>query len=146
VPFPANIIGAIFYLGFPAFLLCKVTQHDYAWIEIEGATIRVKHLYWRNIVERRIDEIEELRTIALSAPTLLTTTTDNWFNRIKAVKIRFRDGNLPISIFRSGPPMINAAAVIEAIVFQMAQFGKIDTEIVNLDGKPIVRRIFWERT
>jgi hypothetical protein len=40
--------------------------------------------------------------------------------------------------------MTNAKELIEAIVYRMAEKAAITAEIVNLEGKPLVRRIYWK--
>ena len=42
--------------------------------------------------------------------------------------------------------MTNAKELVEAIVYRMRERGEVDAEIVNLNGKPLVRRIYWKKS
>ena len=142
--FPENVLVPVGTLALFACIVYFVTRNDYTWVELSGDTIRAKHLYTRQVVERSIEEIEELLTLVLLARAAITTKiVDAWMGRIRGVQIRFRDKRNPITIARVDPKMRNAAEVIEAIIFRMSQKGEIETEIIDLEGKPLVRRVYW---
>jgi hypothetical protein len=37
-----------------------------------------------------------------------------------------------------------AKLFVEALIYRMWQLAPVDAEIIDLRGKPLVRRIFWE--
>src|SRR5882757_8419583 len=60
LPFPVNLIAAVAPLLLFGFLVYLVTRNDYVWVELDGDLLRAKHLYTRRIVERPIEDIEDL--------------------------------------------------------------------------------------
>ncbi len=125
VPFPFNILGAVLYVALFAFLLYMVTRYDYAWIVVDESRIRAKHLYWPRIVDRRIEEIKELRTV-LSA------------GKIKAVKVVFWNVRLPIATMRIDMAMTNAREAIDALMIRMEEIEKKRGKMADRDERLIV--------
>jgi hypothetical protein len=58
--------------------------------------------------------------------------------------IRFKDHRTPLQVSRADPAMRNARELIEAIVYRMTVMGEVDVEVINLEGRPLVRRISWK--
>ncbi len=89
--FPANILGAsATLLGF-GYIVYRATRDDYAWVDLDGETLRAKHLYTGRLVERSIEEIEDLLTLVFlvrSGPNLIV---DAWVGRVRGILIRFND-------------------------------------------------------
>jgi hypothetical protein len=106
--------------------------------------VRAKHLYTRRIVERNIEDIEDLLTLVIQMQTFAVALTNAWLGRIRGVEIRFRDKRTPLRISRTDPGMKNARELVEALIYRMWQKGPVDAEIIQLGGKPLVRRIFWD--
>ncbi len=131
--------AAVPLVGF-GYIVYRATGNVYAWIELDGDTLRAKHLYTRRVVERTIGEIEELRTLVFNTLEALL------LGRIRRITIRFRDWRTPLAVSRADPAMTNAKELIEAVVYRMSEYGEIDTEIAIWMGKPFIRRIYWKET
>ena len=124
---------------------CTVaTRNDYAWVELDGEIIRAKHLYTRRLVERSIEEIEDLLTLVFQVRTAATLTAEAWLGRVRGIMIRFYDQRTPLLVSRADPAMRNARELIEAIVYRMAEKGEVDAEVINFDSRPLIRRIYWK--
>lgn len=63
--------------------------------------------------------------------------------RVRGFEIRFA-GATPIRVYRADPAMTNVRELMEAIVARMAETRKIGTEIINLEGTPLVQRLRFE--
>ena len=144
LPFPFNLFAPLVPLLLFGVAVYFVTRNDYAWIELDGDVIRAKHLYTRRVIERPIEDIEDLLTLVLTVRTLTVKIVEAWLGRIRGVEIRFRDKRTPLRISRSDPAMKNAKELVEALIYRMWQTAPVDAEVINLRGKPLVRRIFWE--
>jgi hypothetical protein len=144
LPLPGNILAPLIAIAMAVGLVYLVGRRDYVWIELDGDTIRARHLYTQKVIERSVAEIDDLLTLVIPVRTLATMVTEAWLGRIKGVEIRFKDGRTPLRVMRSDPAMRNAKELIEAIAYRMSQIGPIDAEIINLDGKPLIRRIHWK--
>jgi hypothetical protein len=144
LPFPANALtAALTLIGFVYFVYL-VTRNDYAWIELDGEALRAKHLYTRRLVERSVADIEDLLTIVFQVRTAATLITEAWLGRVRGIMIRFYDQRTPLQVCRADPAMKNAKELIEAIIYRMSQKGEVDAEVINLAGKPLIRRIYWK--
>jgi hypothetical protein len=143
-PFPLNVPAAAVALAVFGGLIFLATRNDYSWVELDGAILRAKHLYTGRIVERSIEEIDDLLTLVLQVRTLSTMIVDAWLGRVRGVEIRFRDKRTPLRVCRTDPAMRNAKELIEAVIFRMSQQGEVDAEVIDFGGKPLVRRIFWK--
>src|SRR5262245_23248055 len=60
--FPSNILAPAVPLVGAGIVIYFVTRNDYCWVELDGKVIRAKHLYTRRVIERRVEEIEDLFT------------------------------------------------------------------------------------
>jgi len=145
VPFPINLLVAPVPVLMAVMLAYLVGRHDYRWIELEGETLRAKHLYTGKIVERSIRDIDHLLTLVFQVQNLTTMIANAWLGRVRGFKIHFRDGRTPLLVSRVDPKMKNAQELMEAIVYRMSQAGEIDAEVVTFQGSPLVRRIFWKK-
>ncbi len=141
---PLNVIAAATTLALFGWLICFATRNDYVWVELDGDVLRAKHLYTRRVVERPLEEIQDLLTMVIQIRTLAVVLTEAWLGRIRGVEIRFRDRRTPWRISRTDPAMRNAKELVEAIIYRMWEKGPVGAEIVALNGKPLVRRIYWE--
>ncbi len=143
IMFPINIIASAAALGGFAALVYFATRNDYLWVELHGDKLRARHLYTGRIVERSIEEVDELVTLVFRVKTAATLIAEAWVGRVRGIMIRFRDNRTPLQVCRSDPKMTNAKELIEAIVYRMSEKGEVDAEIIDLEGKPLVRRIYW---
>lgn len=143
-PFPTNILGTSAMLALFGYIVFRAMHNDYIWVELDGEKIRAKHLYTRRVVERSIEEIEDLLTLVFQHRTLETIVTDAWLGRIRGIMVRFRDRRTPLQVSRTDPAMTNAKELVEAIVYRMQKSNEVDAEIINFNGKPLVRRIYWK--
>lgn len=144
LPFPANLLGAVASLAGFGYIVYRATRNDYSWVELDGDDLRAKHLYSRQVVERSIEEIEDLLTLVFQVRTVETLIAEAWLGRIRGIMIRFHDQRTPLQVCRADPAMKNAKQLIEAIVYRMSELGAIDAEIIDFAGKPLVRRIHWK--
>ncbi len=140
--FPLNVLasGAVF-AGF-GYLVYHATRNDYSWVELDGETLRAQHLYTRRCIERSIEDIEDLLTRVSAIRTMETLITESLLGRVRGIDIRFRDKRTPIYISRADPAMKNAKELIEAIIFRMSEKAPLDAELINFQGKPLIRRIY----
>jgi hypothetical protein len=143
LPLPLNLIAGPIFFALTVALIYFVTRNDYAWIELDGDIIRARHLYTGQVVERTVAEVDHLLTLVVQVKTLAITIRDKWLGRIRGIDIRFRDQRTPLRVNRSDPAMRNAKEFIQALVYRMSEKGRIDAEIINFEGSPLVRRIFW---
>lgn len=143
IPFPINLIAAPVPLVLAAGLAWLVGRNDYAWVELDGDTLRARHLYTGQTHERSIAEIEHLQTLVLQVQNLTTTIVNAWLGRVRGFMIHFRDRRRPLLVSRVDPKMTNAQQLMEAIVYRMSQQGEIDAEVVDHRGAPLVKRIYW---
>ena len=144
IPFPFNLLAPLTTIALFGFVVYHATRNDYAWVELDGDIVRAKHLYTRRIVERPIEEIEDLLTLVIQVRMLAVTITEAWLGRIRGVEIRFQDKRTPLRISRSDPAMKNAKELVEALIHRMGEKAPVDAEIIDLRGKPLVRRIYWK--
>jgi hypothetical protein len=143
MPLPLNLLGGAAALaGFGA-IVFLITHNDYRWVELDGWTLRAKHLYTGRVIERALDEIDSLGTMVWVGGDVGDVAAA-LLGRIKGVEVRFRDRRTPLRIMRADPAMTNAKELIEALLYKMAQIREIEAEIVNLEGKPLVRNIHWK--
>jgi hypothetical protein len=141
---PINLIAASAALAGFGWIIHMATRHDYHWVELDGATLRAKHLYTRRIVERPLEEIEDLLTMVVMVRTAEVLLAEKWLGRVRGIEIRFRDKRTPQRVNRADPAMTNAKELIEAIVHKMSEIGAVDAEIIDFEGKPLIRRIYWQ--
>ncbi|MBI3822762.1 MAG: hypothetical protein HY289_08780 [Planctomycetes bacterium] len=144
LPFPTNVVAAALILALFGYIVYRATKDDYAWVELDGNTIRAQHLYTRQIIVRNIEEIEELVTVVYPLRTLAIIVVEAWLGRVKAITIKFRDHHSPIPFCRADPAMTNGQEFIEAVIFRMSLLAYLDADVVNLEGTPLVKRIFWQ--
>lgn len=145
-PFPWGILAAALPLSGFGYLVRRATRDDYAWVELDGQTLRAKHLYTARVVERSIAEIDDLLTMVFQVRKIETILTEAWLGRVRGFVIRFADGRTPLQVCRTDPKMTNAKALMDGIVLRMSERGEIDAEVIEFDGSPLVRRIFWTDT
>jgi hypothetical protein len=144
LPFPVNVLAALIVVAGSAGLVYLVTRNDYSWVELEDDLLRAQHLYTRQVLERPIEEVEDLLTLVFQVRSATTIISEAWLGRVRGVEIRFRDKRTPIRISRTDPTMKNARELIEAVIYRMSEKGEVDAEIIDRQGKPIIRRIYWK--
>ncbi len=143
MPPALGLLGAAAALAAGAAVLYLACRNDYRWVELEGETLRAKHLYTGIVVERSVREIECLGTMVYLTTSLETAVIEKLLGRVKGIEIRFRDGRTPLRVLRSDPAMTNAKELIEAVLYRMATVGELDGEVINFEGAPLVRVIHW---
>jgi hypothetical protein len=142
LPTPLNVVAPLAAAGLFGLLVYFATRNDYRWIELTGTRLTAKHLYTGRTVVRDVSEIDDLLTHVVQVRTAAVVLTEKLIGRVRAVQVRFRDGRTPLTIQRRDPTMRNARELVEAIMFRMAEAGELDSEVVNFDGRPLVRRVF----
>lgn len=143
-PFPANIGPALLPLGLFGFIVYRATRNDYQWVELDGDTIRAKHLYTRQLIERPVQEIDHLLTLVFLVRSGTTLLSEAWLGRVRGFAIRFRDGKSPFQVSRADPAMQNAQTLMEGLIYRMSEAAPIEAEIIQFGGAPLVRRIYWK--
>jgi hypothetical protein len=144
LPLPLNVLACVATLAATVAVVFLATHHDYRWVELEGNTLRAKHFYTGHILERSVDEIASLATMYYAVRSTESFLVEKLLGRVKGIEIQFRDRRTPLRILRADPAMTHAKEMIEAILYRMGQIHELDAEIVNLDGKPLVRNIYWK--
>jgi len=144
-PFPFNLALAVLpVLGF-GWLIWLATRNDYAWVELEGRTLRARHMYTGRIVERSVGEVAELETMLFAVRSVTTRLTEAWLGRVRGMLIRFEDGRTPLQVTRTDPAMSQAAELIAGLVYRLAETGSVNLEWMERDGQRVVRRMIRER-
>jgi hypothetical protein len=120
------------------------------WVEVDGDTLRWKHLYSRRVNERDISEIDAVVTMTLPRMPGLTAmfarrVVEGMFGRVKGFEFRFRDMKHGVRIFRADPAMTNVSELLEAAVTSMCKYGDVVPETVDLNGTPLIRRLTLTR-
>lgn len=143
--FPANLALSMLMLAAFGHVIRMVTRNDYSWIELEGGTLRARHLYTGRIVERSIDEIDDLLTMVFQVRTVALRITEAWTGRVRGILIRFHDQRTPLTVSRADPAMTHAAELMSAIVYRLAESGTVEVEMRERDGQPLVHRLYRRR-
>jgi hypothetical protein len=144
MPLPLNLLGAAAALAGFGCVVYLATHNDYRWVELDGKTLRAKHLYTGLIVERSVEEIECLFTMVYAVHDYRAALVAALVGRVKGIEVRFRDRRTPMRVMRADPAMTNARELIEAIVYRMSEAREVDAEVINLAGQPLVRSIHWK--
>jgi hypothetical protein len=144
LPYPASVLAAAASLAGFGIIVYLGTRNDYLWVELDGETLRAQHLYTGRIIERSIDEIDDLLTLVFLVRSTTTRLTEALISRVRGIRIRFHDKLTPLQVIRADPAMKNAKELIEAIIFRMSEKGEVDAEIIDFEGKPLIRRIHWK--
>jgi len=112
-PFPANVLGFALPPLLVGFLIYFATRNDYRWVELDGRTIRAKHLYTGRVVERDVADVSDVLTLVFVVRNLTTRLTEHWLGRVRGVMIRFVDGRTPLLVCRADPKMRNARELMK---------------------------------
>lgn len=115
------------------------------WVELDGEIFRWKHLFSRRVSERQVSEIAAIVTLTLAMRTLAVRVAEGIFGRIKGFEFRFPDRKQGIRVFRADPTMTNVRELVEAVVAKMYEHGEVVPEIVDFEGKPLIRRLALRR-
>ncbi len=141
---PLSYFGsAVIALCF-AFFVYWATKDDYHEIELDGDVIRAKHLYTGRVITRRVQEIEKLTSVVQHGGTVESVVTQQLLGRIKGMEIWFRNWRAPLRILRSDPAMTNSQELLQGILHRMSQVDELAPEIVQYEGRPLVRTIYWK--
>ena len=138
---PLNILGGAASLGTFGVFIFLMTRNDRRWVELDGTTVRARHLYTGRIIERSVGDIESLNTVFYPVANAAVLLVEKMWGRIKGIEIRFRDRRTPLAIMRSDPAMTNAKELIEAVMARMQQLGELDVDVIQLDGSPIIKQV-----
>lgn len=120
------------------------TKDDYYQIELDGDELRAKHLYTGRVITRHVQEIERLTSVVQHGGTIETAVTQQLLGRIKGMEIWFRNWRSPLRILRADPAMTNAEELLQAILYRMSQIDELEPEIIQYEGKPLIRSIYWK--
>lgn len=127
-------------------VLGVLIAHDVnAWVEVDGNMLRWKHLFTRRVHERQICELDAIVTLTLAVRTAVVRIAEGVFGRIKGFDFRFRGTKRGVRIFRADPAMTNVRELVEAVVNRLYLYGDVVPEIVNFEGKPLIRRLTLRR-
>jgi hypothetical protein len=128
-----NIIG--FSLGF------LIARDVFEWVELDGGTLRWKHLFTRIERERDLRELESIETLTLAYRTVAVAIVEGLYGRVKGFEFRFRGLKTGIRVFRTDPTMTNVQPLVEAVIVRMYEHGDVEPEVIDFKGSPLVRRI-----
>lgn len=134
-----------FFSALGLILGCLIARDVNEWVELDGDTLRWKHLFSRRTHERKICEIEAVVTLTLAMRTTAVRIAEGIFGRIKGFEFRFPGMKQGVRVFRADPAMTQVRELIEGVVARLYQYGEVVPEIVDLDGLPLVRRLTLER-
>jgi uncharacterized membrane protein len=141
---PLSYFGCLVTALSFALFVYWATKDDYYQIELDGDELRAKHLYTGRVITRRVQEIERLTSVIQHGGTVETAVTQQLLGRIKGMEIWFRNWRSPLRILRSDPAMTNAQELLQAILYRMSQIDELEPEIIQYEGKPLVRTIYWK--
>ncbi len=142
---PLNLLAALALLAGVVYVVFSAVRNDWSWVELTGERIRARHLYTGRVIERGVDEIVELQTFVYKVRTVAIQISEARLGRVRGIEIRLRDKRTPIRVFRADPAFKNARELIEAVIWRMSELGEIDVEIIDLDGSPLIKRVYWKQ-
>jgi len=134
-----------FFFAFGLIVGFLIARDVNEWVELDGDTLRWKHLFTRRVQERKIREIEAVVTLTLAIRTVTVRIVEGIYGRIKGFEFRFPGMKQGVRVFRADPTMTHVRELLEGVIAQMYQYGEVVPEIVDLDGLPLVRRLTLER-
>jgi hypothetical protein len=136
---------AIFLLGAAAFvgITIWVAQRSNRWVELDGEVIRARNLYTGRIVEKSVWEVTEVTTEVYLVAGAAVRITELLQGRIRGFSIRFPDLPKGLRVYR--PEMQKVAELIQAIAAKLQERGEVVPEIINFEGRPMVRRLVYHR-
>ena len=111
--------------------------YDYLWVELDGDTLRGKHLYLRHITERPVADIDHIEFLNVTMPESKT------FVQVHAMRIRFRGRWSAINISQFKPKMRRGKELLEAVIACMSTIGEVGFEREDRNGKSLIRRVYW---
>jgi hypothetical protein len=141
---PLNLLGCAAFVAAFGVFVCMVTRNDYGLIELQGETLRAKHLYSGRTIERSISDVDSIESILIRSTHLETAVIAAMFGRIKGVDVQFR-GGFSLRIQRSDPAMTNAEEMIQGILYRMKQQEELEFDILELEGQPALKRVYRKR-
>lgn len=139
----APLACAATLLSFAA-IVYFATHNDYKCVELDGDTLRARHLYMGWTIQRSIRDIDSVHTIVHMGGDPGVAVMVAMLGRVMGVEIYFRNVREPLPIRRANPAMTNAHELIEAVLYRMSQLGELETDIVDRDGRPLVRSVHWK--
>jgi hypothetical protein len=145
VDFPENVLAsAVSFFGM-GYVVYRATRYDYSWIELDGERLRARHFYTQRIIERSIDDVEDLLTLVTLGRTPAVLLTEAWLGRVRHIMIRFHNQRTPIVVSRTNPTMTNGVELIEVIIYRMSEKGRVVAEVIDFEGRPMIRRIHYQQ-
>lgn len=141
---------AMFLLGAPLFLVmgaafwvitAVVAARSNRWVELDGEVIRAKNLYTGRITERPVWTLTEITTEVFAVATVAIHLTEALQGRVRGFALKFPDLPRGIRVYR--PEMRNVQELIEAIVARLETRGQVVPEIIQFEGRPMIRRLLF---
>lgn len=127
---------------FLVWVTMKVVNRSNRWVELDGDIVRAKNLYTGKLTERRVAEIEEITTEVYLVANAAVRLTELFQGRVRGFAIKFPDLPEGIRVYR--PEMNNVEGLIQAIAAKMSEHGSVAPEVINFEGRPMIRRLVWE--
>jgi hypothetical protein len=131
------LLCAAFFIGLTAFVAVRSNR----WVELDGDIIRAKNLYTGRIVEKSVWDTNEIMTEVFLVASAAVHITEMFQGRVRGFAIRFSDLPKGIKVYR--PEMQNVAELIQAIAAKLQERGEVVPEIINFEGRPMVRRLVF---
>lgn len=139
-------LGLAAFFGFFGLLVGFLIARDVnEWVELDGNTLRWKHLFTRLVDERPVSELESIETLTLAFRTVTVKIVEGMYGRIKGFEFRFPHMKQGIRIFRADPSMTNVRELVEGVIARMYENGEVIPEVVDFEGAPLVRRLTLKR-
>ena len=142
---------AIFAMGSPLFLAAavafavitwKVMARSNRWVELDGDRVRARNLYTGRVLERSVWEIQEITTEVFVVATAGVYVTEALHGRVRGFAILFPDVPGGIRVYQ--PEMRGVGELMEGLVAKLSERGRVVSEIIEFDGRPMIRRLVWE--
>lgn len=134
-----------FFFAFGLIVGFFIARDVNEWVELDGETLRWKHLFTRRVHERKVREIEAVVTLTLAVRTVTVRIVEGIYGRIKGFEFQFPGMKQGVRVFRADPSMTQVRELLEGVIAQMYQYGEVVPEIVELDRQPLVRRLTLQR-
>ena len=136
------LCGGVALIALGAFLLYQASKGS-VWVELDGDVLRARAMFTFRVTEHLIEEIEEVRTlvrVVRHAPEVIVT--DALLGHVAGFEIRFRGARRSFGLLSHD--MNHVPELIGALLAHMAERGRLLPEMIQLQGRPILKRITWE--
>jgi hypothetical protein len=144
VPIPNVRFGLAAFFSIFGLSVGYLIAHDTnRWVEVDGDFLRWKRLFSGQIVQRRVGELQEIRTMIVMVTNLTVRIHESIFGRVRGFEFRFADTKKGVRVWRVDPKMTHVAELVEAAIAKLYELGDVQPEIIELEGTPLVKRLVF---